>query len=205
MRTPATISSLALLALLLGGCATAPPQNASNICDMFEERRGWYRAAVKTEKRWDVPVYVSMAFIHQESSFQNRARPPRSRLLGFIPWFRPSSAFGYAQAIDSTWNQYKEEAGGFFPRRSSFGDAIDFIGWYNHNSYRRNGIARDDAYSLYLAYHEGNGGFARRTYADKPWLMEVARNVQANADRYRRQYAQCRDELDRPWFMRLLF
>ena len=187
---------------LLASCAS-PPQNTSNICSIFEERRGWYKAAVETEERWDVPVYVSLAFIKQESGYQARAKPSRTRLLGIIPWRRHSSAYGYAQALDGTWREYKEQAGNWGARRTNFDDAVDFIGWYNHNSYRRNGIARDDAYSLYLAYHEGNGGFSRRTYAGKPWLLEVSRKVRDNANRYRRQFAQCEEDLGRNWFMRL--
>lgn len=197
--------SLLLLLAMLASCVAAPPENPSNICSIFEERRSWYKAAVRAEKRWNVPVYVSMAFIDQESSFQGRAKPERTKLLGFIPWLRPSSAFGYAQALDGTWSEYKAEAGNWGARRSNFDDAVDFIGWYNHNSYRRNGISRDDAYSLYLAYHEGNGGYARRTYADKPWLLEVSRRVQADADAYRYQYEGCKKELGRNWFMRLFF
>ena len=51
-----------------------------------------------------------MAFILQESSYIQGAKPERTKLLGFIPWKRKSSAFGYAQALDGTWERYKKEA-----------------------------------------------------------------------------------------------
>lgn len=194
----------AFVLLILSACVSTPPSNTANICSMFEERRQWYKAAVRTEKRWKVPVHVSMAFIEQESSFQAKARPPRKKYLGFIPGPRPSSAFGFAQVLDQTWVEYKEEAGNWGARRSDFKDAIDFIGWYNHNSYRRNGIRRDDAYRLYLAYHEGNGGYARGSFKKKPWLMDVSKKVQANANRYRDQFQRCEKKLGRNWLMRLL-
>ena len=194
-----------LTALILTACASTPPQNTTNICSMFEDRRSWYKAAVKSERRWKTPLSVSMAIIEQESSFTAKAKPERTKLLGFIPWTRPSSAFGYAQVLDGTWTQYKEDAGNWGARRSSFADAIDFVGWYTSNSNRINGIARNDAYNHYLAYHEGNGGFSSRTYANKGWLIDVSRKVQANASLYERQYSQCEDELSRSWFMRLLF
>ena len=197
--------TIALAAATVASCASAPPRNTADICSMFEERRGWYKAAVRAQERWDVPVSVSMAFIEQESGYRARAKPARHWFLGFIPGPRPSSAYGYAQVLDSTWAQYVREAGGLFSSRADFEDAVDFIGWYNHHSYRQSGIARDDAYSLYLAYHEGNGGFQRRTYSDKPWLMDVAAGVQASADRYRSQYQACEKALGRNWFMRLLF
>jgi hypothetical protein len=197
-------SAIALMGILvLTSCASTPPQNTTNICSMFEERRSWYKAAVKSERRWKTPLTVSMAIIEQESSFSARARPERTKLLGIIPWSRPSSAFGYAQVLDGTWNEYKESAGNWGARRSSFADAIDFVGWYTSNSNRINSIARDDAYNNYLAYHEGNGGFTRRTYNSKAWLIDVSRQVQANANLYSRQYSQCESDLSRNWFMRL--
>ena len=194
-----------LILIFLTACASTPPQNTSNICSMFEERRGWYKAAVKSEKRWKTPLTVSMAIIEQESSFESRAKPERTKLLWVIPWKRPSSAFGYAQVLDETWTEYKAEAGNWGARRSNFADAIDFVGWYTNNSSRVNGIARNDAYNHYLAYHEGNGGFSRRTYNGKPWLIDVSRKVQANASLYETQYAGCEKKLGRNWLMRLLF
>jgi hypothetical protein len=189
--------------LVLSSCASTPPQNTTNICSMFEERRSWYKAAVKSERRWKTPLTVSMAIIEQESSFSARAKPERTKLLGIIPWRRASSAYGYSQALDGTWNEYKESAGNWGARRSSFSDAMDFVGWYTSNSNRINGIARDDAYNNYLAYHEGNGGFSQRTYNSKAWLIDVSRKVQANANLYSRQYSQCESDLSRSWFMRL--
>lgn len=203
MRTRRCMSWLLLTSLLLTGCVATRPDNTRNVCVMFEERRAWYRAAERTEERWGVPVPVTMAFVHQESSFHARAKPPRHQLLGFIPWFRPSSARGYAQALDGTWEEYRQSTGNRLAMRSHFADAVDFIGWYNNNSYRRNGIARDDARNLYLAYHEGNTGFARGSYRNKSWLLTTADRVQANTDRYAAQYAQCRSELDRSWWRRL--
>jgi len=190
---------------ILSSCVSPPPENTANICSMFEERRSWYKAAKKAEKRWGTPVYVSMAIIEQESSFQGRAKPERTKLLWVIPWRRPSSAYGYAQVLDETWTDYKEDAGNWGARRSSFSDAMDFVGWYNNSSTRRNRIARNDAYNLYLAYHEGNGGWARGSYNSKGWLMDVARNVQNTANVYQNQYQSCERELGRNWFMRLFF
>src|SRR5690606_1759094 len=180
------------------------PRETADLCNIFEDRRGWYKAAVAAEERWDVPVHVSMAFIQQESGVTARAKPPRQRILGLIPGPRPSTAYGYAQALDGTWDDYKRATGRGGARRTRFDDAVDFIGWYNHNSYRLSGIARDDAYSLYLAYHEGNTGFSRGTWSDKPWLIDISNRVQASAEIYRGQYQQCRDELGRNWFLRLL-
>ena len=60
---------------------------------------------------------------------------------------------------------------------------------------RRNRIARSDAYAQYLAYHEGQDGFAKGTYRKKPWLMKRARQVRQQADRYRAQLQRCAPRL----------
>jgi hypothetical protein len=172
---------------------------------MFEERRSWFSAAQKAEQRWNIPVPVTMAFINQESGFRARAKPARTRILWIFPGPRPSNAYGYAQALDSTWTEYKNAAGSWSASRSNFADAVDFVAWYNHNSVQANGIARNDAYNLYLAYHEGNGGFRRRSYEGKGWLLDVARNVQNTAKRYETQLQGCEQELGRNWLQRLLF
>lgn len=189
--------------LLLTACASAPPRNASNVCSIFEERRGWYQAAQRAEQRWGVPTAINMAFLYQESGFRARAKPPRKYYLGIIPGPRPSDAFGFAQALDSTWSDYRQSAGNWGARRSNFSDAVDFVGWYNDMSNRLNGIGKQDAYNLYLAYHEGNGGFRSRSYEGKGWLLDTARTVQTNATRYAGQLDGCKDRLGRNWFMRL--
>lgn len=189
--------------LLLTACASAPPQNSSNVCSIFEDRRSWYKAAQKAERRWGVPMAVNMAFLYQESAFRARAKPPRKYYLGFIPGPRPSDAFGYAQALDSTWGDYRRASGNTLARRSNFKDAIDFVGWYNDMSYRSSGIRKDDAYSLYLAYHEGNTGYRSRSYAGKQWLLDTAAGVQGTATRYGDQLAGCERRLNRNWFLRL--
>ncbi len=194
---------LLLLGSTLSACLSTAPRQASNVCSLFEDERAWFRAAEQSQRRWDIPVGVSMAFIYQESGFRARARPARTRILGVIPGPRPSDAFGYAQALDSTWDDYRESTGNRLARRSNFAHAVDFVGWYNANSVRRNAIARDDARNLYLAYHEGNTGFARGSYADKPWLLEIADTVQRNAQRYQAQYEQCAPALRQSWWQRI--
>lgn len=188
---------LALLVslLLLGACAGAPPSNPENVCAIFDEKDDWYDDAADAREEWGSPIWVMMAIMHQESRFDARARPARRKILGFIPGPRPSSAYGYPQAKDTTWDWYKDNAGRWGADRDDFGDAIDFIGWYNHQSRKRSGISLWDPYALYLAYHEGHGGYNRGTYRNKSWLQGVARKVERQAGRYRVQLAGCEEEL----------
>ncbi len=192
------------LAILITGCVSRPPQNLNNACDIFEEKRGWYKAALRTEKRWGTPAAVSLAIMHQESRFQARAKPKRTKLLWIIPWKRPSSAKGYAQALDNTWNAYRKETGNRFAKRSNFYDAMDFIGWYNDKTYKRNKVAKFDAFRLYLAYHEGQGGLEKGTHKNKKWLIDVARKVERRSKTYHSQLRACEDEL-RPSLLERLF
>jgi hypothetical protein len=185
-----------VLLFLLAGCATLPPKNPANVCSIFREKEDWYVAARKTQQRWGLPVPVQMAIINQESSYVEDARPPFRWFLGFIPLGRPTSAYGYGQATDSTWEWYQTATGNGGADRDEFEDAADFVGWYGHQSYTQLGIPKYDAYRQYLAYHEGHGGYQRRTHAKKAWLLKVAREVQSVAGRYRRQLAGCQTELD---------
>lgn len=194
----------ALIALiscaLLGGCATSPPKQLDNLCTIFSEKSAWHSAAKASEERWKTSVPVLMAIIHQESRFRADAKPPR-RWFWIIPLGRPSNAYGYAQVLDGTWKEYQEDSGRWYADRDDFEDAVDFVGWYNHRSYQRNKIRRDDAYHLYLAYHEGHGGFERRTFRDKQWLKQVATKVSARANLYRQQYVGCEKSLNKSsWF-----
>lgn len=196
-------ATVALLVLVLcGGCATRAPDNVDDLCAIFDDKGSWYGDARKAERRWGTPIPVLMAIIHQESRFDARARPPRKRILGFIPGPRPSDSYGYSQALKSTWAAYKRSAGRYGADRDDFADAIDFVGWYSQQSTRRNGIDSADAYRLYLAYHEGHGGYERGTYRNKAWLQAVARKVAARAGRYEAQLAVCRERLEegRGWF-----
>ena len=64
----------------------------------FEEKDDWYDDAADARDEWGSPIPVMMAIMHQESRFQADAKPPRKKLLGFIPGSRLSSAYGYSQA-----------------------------------------------------------------------------------------------------------
>lgn len=178
---------------LLTACANnRPPSNANNLCSIFDERPHWREAAEQAEKRWGAPLPMMMAFIHQESRFQSDAKPPRQKILGFIPGSRPSDAYGFPQAKDATWSDYQSQTGNSWASRDDFADAVDFVGWYVDGSARQCRISRSDALRQYLAYHEGRGGYLRGTYKAKSWLQAVARKVEQRSRSYQQQWAGCR-------------
>ncbi len=197
-----------LLALVLGlsGCAhTPPPREQSNLCAIFRQYPDWYFDARDARERWGTPIQVMMAIMRHESSYIADARPPRTWYLGFIPGPRPSTAYGYAQAQNPVWGEYKSDAARWGAKRTRFADAIDFIGWYTHKSRSINGVSLWHADQQYLNYHEGWGGYRRGTWKNKAWLRNRAAEVKSLASEYGAQLRRCEAELNQPSFWRWLF
>lgn len=186
--------ALIAAAVAVASCAGTerPPSSAADACRMQTERPHWFKAMKQTEQKWGVPVSVQLATIGRESSFVADARPMKTEKGWFFTRQVPrSSAYGYAQAIDGTWDWYLRDTGRRRADRTDFADASDFIGWYMNLNTRINGVSSRDAYNQYLAYHEGKAGFARGSHRGKSWLPPVARDVQAWADRYEAQLQTC--------------
>lgn len=196
---PLIVLLFSILLLSLGGCATSPPKNMNSSCAIFEEKGGWYDDAKESYEKWGVPIHVQLAIIHQESRFRHNAQTEMEYFLWFIPIGRKSDAYGYAQVKDATWDWYIDQTGNSGADRDDFADAVDFIGWYGNYTHKKLGISKWDAYQQYLAYHEGHGGFKRRTYLQKPWLIKVARKVKTRASQYHTQLSRCQAQLESSW------
>lgn len=201
------IISATLLVSLLGlvACAAQPPKNPNNICDIFNEKRSWYKASKKASQKWGAPIQIPMAILFQESSFKAKAKPPRRYILGFIPAGRVSSARGYSQAKSPAWQDYKKATGNRGADRDNFADSVDFVQWYMDKSTQVNGTSKWDAKSQYLNYHEGWGGFKSGSYQQKAWLIQVAAKVDSRAKQYGEQLNSCKKDLDKGWLRRLFF
>jgi hypothetical protein len=194
-----------LLVATLTACSSAPPQNTSDLCEIFRENRSWYKDAAAASEKWGMPIALPMSIMYQESSFKHNARPPMRWFIGFIPYGRGSSAYGYSQAKTVTWDEYVKEADRFWASRTDFADAIDFMGWYIDKTHRLNNVSKWDGYQQYLNYHEGWGGYRRSSYKNKAWLRTIARRVDDRAKIYSSQLKRCEKELQRGWLWRLLF
>jgi hypothetical protein len=194
---PSLRPCLAVMAMLLSssGCATYQPARTDNICSIFRGDTDWYKSALDANKHWGTPVWVMMAIIDQESRFVSDAKPDRDWFL-FIPLPRRSSAYGYAQAQDQTWEKYMKETGNSGHDRDDFADAINFVGWYTNTTQRTLGISKWDAYNQYLAYHEGYDAYRSGSWKNKEWLQQVAGKVKGKAAAYDAQLKKCKPELD---------
>ncbi len=152
-----------------------------------------YKYAKKTEKKWGTPVYLQLAIIKMESSFDRLANPPRQKLFKVVPYKRPSSSFGYSQAVKGTWKQYKEETGNKFATRTSFKDSVDFIGWYTNKTEIILKISKKDSFKQYIAYHEGWGNF--KNYKGNAKVIKLAKRVEKQSNIYKKQLVQCKNSL----------
>jgi hypothetical protein len=184
-------TAIVILVASCGGGNFSAPRNLDDACSIVAQRPQYLKAMKRAERRWGVPVHVQMATIYQESKFIGNARTPVNFALGVIPMGRQSSAYGYSQAIDGTWDDYRDEQHRRGAKRDRIEDATDFMGWYMDGSTAKLGISKEDAASQYLAYHEGRNGYARGSHNDKAWLLRVASEVAARAEVYRVQLIAC--------------
>ena len=171
------------------------PKNTADGCSIFSERYLWYKHAKKVEQKWGTPIYIQLAFIKMESDFDWLARPERLKIFKVIPYRRPSSSFGYSQAVKGTWKQYKEETNNKLATRTRFKDSVDFIGWYTNKTEKLLKISKKDVFRQYIAYHEGWGNYKK--YKEKPKVILLAKKVQQQSDKYKSQLNKCTKSLNR--------
>jgi len=186
---------LALVGLLALSACAGKPDRINDVCAVFAQNNGWtsnwQRSANRASRKHGIPAHVLMATIRMESGFDGRARPPRKKILGFIPGKHISTAYGYSQALDGTWAEYQRETGDWSARRTNFADAVDFVGWYHGKSVRTLGIAPHDTYNLYLAYYSGHAGYARGSWRSNSAIQSYAKRTSDMAGRFAGQMQSC--------------
>ena len=186
------INWLLFLFFFINACSSIP-SNTSNSCSIFNERYLWYKHAKKSEKKWGTPVYLQLAIIKMESGFDWLAKPPRQKLFKIVPYKRPSSSFGYSQAVKGTWKQYKTETGNKFATRTRFKDSVDFIGWYTTKTEKILKVSKTDAFKQYIAYHEGWGNY--KNYKSNNKVINLAKRVEKQSNIYKKQLSDCKKSL----------
>ena len=186
------INYLLFFFLLINACSSIP-SNTSDSCSIFNERYFWYKHAKKSEQKWGTPIYLQLAIIKMESNFDWLAKPPRKKLFKIVPYKRPSTSFGYSQAIKGTWKQYKLETGNKFATRTRFKDSVDFIGWYTNKTEKIFKRSKNDAFKQYIAYHEGWGNY--KNYKNNKKVIALANKVENQSNIYKKQLSNCRNSL----------
>ena len=185
---------LIFIFFLISACSSIP-KNTSDSCSIFNERYLWYKYTKKTEQKWGTPIYLQLAIIKMESDFDWLAKPERQKIFKVIPYKRPSSSFGYSQAVKGTWDQYKKETKNKLATRARFRDSVDFIGWYTDKTEKLLKISKKDVYRQYLAYHEGWGNY--KNYKNNQKVIILAKKVTEQANKYRNQLKKCQKRLNK--------
>ena len=180
--------------MLFTGCSSVP-KNTANSCDIFEDRYLWYKHSIASYEKWGAPIHVQLAFVKKESDFDWLAKPERIKLFKIIPYKRPSSSFGYSQAVKGTWEQYKNETGNDLAVRFRFKDSVDFIGWYINKTNKMLKIPKTDAYRQYIAYYKGWGDY--KNYRSDKKAVIYATRVKEIASKYKKQLTLCQKDLEK--------
>jgi len=163
----------------------------NNACKMLKENPDWYVSLKQSEDKWKTPIHIQLGMIRQESSFQHDAQPIRENKWHEFGDNYQSSAKGYSQALNGTWDHYLKNTNSILKDRASFKDATDFIGWYNDKSNQKNKIGFNNPKALYLNYHEGWRGYKNGTYAKKDFLTKSVSNVVEWSSKYKKQLSSC--------------
>ncbi|SVC13052.1 uncharacterized protein METZ01_LOCUS265906 [marine metagenome] len=157
----------------------------------------WYKHTKNSSKKYGAPVHVILAFVKKESGFNRWAKPQRSKLFKVIPYKRPSSSFGYSQAVKKTWELYKTETDNPLALRTRFKDSVMFIGWYIGKTNKINKIPLSDTYRQYLNYYLGWGNYAKKAYKTDKKAIIFAKSVEKQSKIYKSQLRECQKSLDR--------
>jgi len=183
-----------IIFFFLVSCSSVPKYPA-NACKIFSQKYLWYKHTKKSSKIYGAPVHIILAFVNKESGFNRWAKPKRTRLFKVVPYKRPSSSFGYSQAVKGTWEQYKKETNNRLATRARFKDSVDFIGWYINKTEKLLKIPKSDAYRQYIAYHEGWGNY--KNYKKNKKVIIFAKEVKDQANKYRKQLVKCQKRLNK--------
>ena len=182
--------------LFINSCSSIP-KYPTNACKIFGEKYLWYKNIKKSSEIYGAPVYIILAFVNKESGFNRWAKPKRNKLFKIIPYKRPSSSFGFSQAIKKTWELYKTETDNPLALRTRFKDSVMFIGWYINKTNKINKIPFNDPYRQYLNYYLGWGNYKNKTYKTDKNAIIYAKSVEKQSTIYKNQLKECQKSLNR--------
>ena len=185
-----------IIFFFVASCSSVP-KYPLNACKIFDENYLWYKSTKKSSAAYGAPIHIILAFVNKESGFNRWAKPKRKKLFKVIPYKRPSSSFGYSQAVKKTWELYKTETNSPLALRTRWRDSVFFISWYISKTNKINKIPLNDAYRQYLNYYLGWGNYANKTYKSDKKAIIFAKNVQKQSNTYKNQLRECQKSLDK--------
>ena len=177
------------------------PKYPENACKIFSENYLWYKSAKKSSQTYGAPIHIILAFVNKESGFNRWAKPKRAKLFKVIPYKRPSSSFGYSQAVKKTWELYKAETDNPLALRTRFKDSVLFIGWYMSKTNKINKIPLSESYRQYLNYYLGWGNYAKKAYKTDKKAIIFAKSVEKQSKIYKSQLIECQKSLNNKYII----
>ena len=190
-----------LILLLFTTACSSIPKHPQNACKIFGENYLWYKSIKKSSETYDAPIHIILAFVNKESGFNRWAKPKRTKLFKIVPYKRPSSSFGYSQAINKTWELYKTETSSPLALRTRFKDSVMFIGWYMNKTKKTNNISMNDAYRQYLNYYLGWGNYSKKVYKSDKNAIIYAKKVEKQSNIYKNQLKECQGSLNNKYII----
>ena len=186
--------------LFLSSCSSVP-KYPSNACKIFGEKYFWYKHIKNSSETYGAPIHIILAFINKESGFNRFAKPRRQKLFKVIPYKRPSSSFGYSQAVKKTWELYKTETNNPLALRTRFKDSVMFVGWYIKKTKKINKIPLNDSYRQYLNYYLGWGSYSKKVYKTDKKAILYAKSVEKQSNIYKSQLRECQKSLNKKYII----
>ena len=189
-----------IIFIFLVSCSSVPkyPQNA---CKIFGEKYFYLKYSRAASKKWNVPISSILAVINKESGFRRFAKPRRTKLFKIIPYRRPSSSFGFSQAVNKTWDLYKKENNRPIALRMSFKNSSDFIGWYFWKTNKINKVSIKDTRNMYLNYYLGWTAYKKKAYQNDKKAIIFAMSVEKQAKIYKSQLRECKSVLNKSYII----
>ena len=195
------INKFILVILFFLTACSSVPKYPSNACKIFGERYLWYKHVKKSSEIYGAPIHIILAFVNKESGFNRWAKPKRTKLFKIVPYKRPSSSFGYSQAVKKTWELYKTETNSPLALRTRWRDSVFFISWYISKTNKINKIPLNDAYRQYLNYYLGWGNYAKKVYKTDKKAIIFAKSVQKQSKIYKSQLRECQKNLNKKYII----
>ena len=185
-----------IIFIFIASCSSIP-KYPSNACKIFGERYLWYKHTKKSSEIYGAPIHIILAFVNKESGFNRWAKPKRTKIFKVVPYKRPSSSFGYSQAVNKTWEMYKIDTNNPLALRTRFKDSVMFIGWYIRKTNKINKVPLNDSFNQYLNYYLGWGDYSKKVYKTDKKSIIFAKSVQKQSNTYKKQLKECQKSLDR--------
>lgn len=174
-----------LFCLLLLSCSeTTNIDTNAGVCEILKQHPNWRKSLKQTQAKYKLEPAFVMALIYQESRFDANAKN------------KYSSAYGYAQVIDSTWKHFQQQIKSN-AKRNNFDDSVKFIGWYMAQLSKILNIKMTDYSNLYMAYMLGATGFKRykagtlKNHVKIAQDKKIALKVKDYTNLYKSQLRKC--------------